>query len=149
MTLIAEDGFQVGDIYFLKNGNTTELIPRQAISYVSAKYQSKPALLIAGGLLIAFGLYGTYTGGADISPLGSIGPIILGVLLVVGFFSSRRVGIVVASSGGRLFVETRGKDRTALLGRIHADLSTHQDQSSLISAADPHVPEIEADRYYR
>jgi len=129
MTVLAEDGFQIGDIYLLKIKNTTELIPRRTISYVSAKYQSNPILLVIAGLFVVFGLYAAYNQNFSLgqnSALGIFAPIVIATLLVVAYFSSRRVGIVVASSGGRLFIETRGRHRLALLERIHSDLSAHQ-----------------------
>jgi len=146
MTAPTEDGFRVGDIYSLKDGNTTELIPRHAISYVSAKYESQPLYLVVGIVFIAFGAYAIYDPtvlvavdwlvGAN-QALGIWGSIILGVLFVMAFFSSRRVGIVVSSSGGRLFVETRGRNRLQLLDRIYADLAR---QGRPVAPTPPPVP---------
>jgi hypothetical protein len=139
MTALGENGFQIGEIYSLRFNNTTELIPRKAISYVSAKYQSKPGLLVIAGLFIVFGLYAASNQSLSSGPngaLGILGPIAVGILLVVAFIGSRRVGIVIASSGGRLFVETRGRHRLALLERIHSDLSAHQLEATRV-ADDP------------
>lgn len=61
--------------------------------------------------------------------------IAIGALLVLAYLGSRRVGVVLASSGGKLFVETRGRSRLELLSRIRADLAAfHQ------SAATPSEP---------
>jgi hypothetical protein len=151
MPVLKEDGFRVGDIYSLKDGNTTELIPRHAISYVSAKYESRPAYLLAGILFLGYGIYAAYDQSVLAAAewlvgtneaLGIWGAIVIGVLLVMAYFSSRRVGIVVSSSGGRLFVETRGRNRLQLLDRIFADLERHAATTGHPNGGPgPHVPE--------
>ena len=135
MTMFEEEGFRIGDIYSLTAKKKTELIPRHAISFVSAKYESSPVLLVLGILLIILGLLSAYD--RDLlfatqravgwrGTTGIWGPMLVGALLVGAYFLSRRVGIVVASSGGRLFVETRGRHRSALLGKIYSDLAENQ-----------------------
>jgi hypothetical protein len=116
----------LGDIYVLRAKNVTELIPRCKISYVSSRYSSYPVLLLFGGLALIAGLARIYGGGfgSDEARIGAVFGVV-GVALIVGYFLSRRIGIVVASSGGKLFLQIRGKRRNALLDEIHADLAAN------------------------
>ena len=123
MSVLEEDGFQIGPIYIVKYRNTTELIPRESISYVSARYESNLVLLVAGlaALIGAGGYYNMHPTETNIVALLAV----VGAVLLLAYVLSRRVGIVIASAGGKLFVETRGRNRLALLSRIYADLHQH------------------------
>ena len=126
-TTLTQDGFYIGDIYTLKAREVTELIPRRDISFVSARYQSKPLYLAIGiSLLLVAAVTVSNDPGSFASNSNVIlAAVVIGAVLIAAYFGSRRVGIVIASAGGRLFVETRGRNRLALLERIHADLTAH------------------------
>lgn len=120
---LSESGLNIGEIYSLVDGKDNELIPRRQISYVSAKYQSQPIYLILGALALFYGL--TQLSGSSGAALLAI---LVGLGLIAGFFLTRKVGVIVASSGGRLFVQTRGRNRYELLERIYADLAADLDR---------------------
>ena len=114
------DGLSVGGIYTLVEGKNTELIPRDKISYVSAKYQAQPLYLVIAAIAIIYGVVVIQSSAA----YGGLA-IVLGIVLIVAFFATRKVGVVIASSGGSLFVESRGRNRFELMGRIYRDLAAH------------------------
>ncbi len=122
---LSEEGFHIGAIYTLRAKDVVELMPRRDISYVSARYQAKPVYLAIGVLLLLAVAFLAANDPITLRQNGNLvfGAAVVGALFVIAYFGSRRVGIVIASAGGRLFVETRGRSRLALLERIHADLT--------------------------
>ena len=130
------EGLFIGDIYILRWRNKTEMMPRSEISYASAEYSSRPIYLILGIAAIVVGAFSLYDSSfgvriglaIGIDPMAAAWALIaIGALLVLAYLGSRRVGVVLASSGGKLFVETRGRSRLELLSRIRADLAAfHQ-----------------------
>lgn len=135
MANLTDPGFQIGPIYSLTVDKRTEFIPREAISFVSAEYRSQPGLLVIGALLLVAGILTLATGAEDANLFRSSGAdpviiawaaMIIGAVLMFGYLGSRRVGITIASSGGSLFVESKGRSRNELLTRIHADLSAYR-----------------------
>ena len=130
-----QEGLHIGDLYSLRANNSTELIPRNKISYVSAKYTSRPVLAVIGTFLLIVAAASYLEPSIRLSVMQLIGsgpaeavfwPAITGALFILWYFMSRRVGILIASSGGQIFVETRGRGRFELLERIRADLSNYQ-----------------------
>jgi hypothetical protein len=108
----------------LRAKDRTELMPRRKISYVSAKDQVKLAYIVAAIVcfLVAIAITLNDPSAAQRNARPIVLALIVGVIFFIAYFGSRRVGIVIASSGGKLFVETRGKDRLAILANIHRDL---------------------------
>lgn len=119
MTVLDEDGLSVGEFYVYNEGSSTRIIPRSHISSVTADYRSRPALLVLGGVAVALGLWLVFGSAATLQGLIAI---VVGLALVAWFFTSRRVGIQIASSGGEIFIEVRGRRRFEMLEYIYADL---------------------------
>jgi hypothetical protein len=127
-------GLSLGDLYIVSSKKVTEIIPKSHISYVSASYNHHPALILLGIILFLFGIFGFENSNQNQALY--ILSIFFSAIFFVTYFVSRKVGIVIASSGGKIFVETRGRHRSALIDKIRENLSTGG-ESNLLESSPP------------
>jgi hypothetical protein len=126
-------GFRVGGVYTLRTEATLQIIPRSQISYVGAAETTNPILLWLGIGLVVAALYiivdPPFYVVIEFRPsdrtLVIAALVILSLIFFVSYFATKRVGISIVSSGGRMFIQEKGKNRVALLSAIYEDLARH------------------------
>ncbi|RFP66401.1 hypothetical protein D0N36_03370 [Hymenobacter lapidiphilus] len=91
----------------------------EKVSSCEVRYQSHPGLLILGLLVAGLGSLG-FAGNGDTQAM-AMAAIVIGLVLVLVYFSTRKHIVSIASDGGsRIGFETKGMKREAIVAFVNA-----------------------------